>query len=606
MSKENHENLRQATLATIKAIADNSDAELTLSDQTLLDNDLETVRALADTQALQDRYHDIRIQRKNAPLDLTASEILNALEKARYLALGAQSMQGVAQNLQHIIQKECRSLDLENIESHEDIALAQAFHIMGFISFSDMPLPPEAAALNKHWQSWLNEKLGKDGLAELANVLHDQEAFAQQALELIKQLDLASDGFREDFENDESKDPESSPSEDEALQPDSEQEGEEEEQTQQDASEDEKLTADDQSEIDDDPSISEGEDTDFEGTDTEQESDFEDSYALSENALASQTITSPYYNIYTSEFDEIVRAEDLAEPEELERLRNLLDHQLSHLQGVITKLANRLQRQLMAKQQRSWKFDQDEGVLDGSRLARIVANPNIQASYKQEDITDFRDTIVTLLIDNSGSMRGRPIAIAAMCTDILARTLERCDVKVEILGFTTRAWKGGKSRTVWVENDRPHHPGRLNDIRHIIYKSASMPWRRARQNIGLMMKEGLLKENIDGEAIVWAYNRLAQRPERRKIMIVISDGAPVDDSTLSVNPSNVLEQDLKHVIQWVEQKSVVELTAIGIGHDVNQYYTKAMTISDAGELAQALTDRLSSLFSEEKKKKRGR
>jgi cobaltochelatase CobT len=304
------------------------------------------------------------------------------------------------------------------------------------------------------------------------------------------------------------------------------------------------------------------------------------------------------YTIYTTIYDEIVKAEDLAEPEELERLRAMLDQQLSHLQGLITKLANRLQRKLMAQQQRTWQFDLEEGILDTARLARIIANPTVPLSYKQEKRTDFRDTVVTLLIDNSGSMRGRPIAIAAICTDILARTLERCGVKVEILGFTTRAWKGGKARDLWIQNGRPLHPGRLNDLRHIIYKAADAPWRRARRNLGLMLKEGLLKENIDGEALVWAHNRLAARGEARKILMIISDGAPVDDSTLSVNPSNILEQDLRNVIEWVETLSQVELTAIGIGHDVTRYYRKALTIADADELAGALVNRLSELFDE--------
>ena len=306
------------------------------------------------------------------------------------------------------------------------------------------------------------------------------------------------------------------------------------------------------------------------------------------------------YTIFTTEFDEIIRAEDLAEAEELERLRAMLDQQLTPLQGLITKLANRLQRKLMAQQQRSWLFDQEEGILDTARLARIVANPTVPLSYKQEKKTDFRDTVVTLLIDNSGSMRGRPIAIAAICTDILARTLERCGVKVEILGFTTRAWKGGKARDLWIQAGRPLHPGRLNDLRHIIYKAADAPWRRARRNLGLMLKEGLLKENIDGEALVWAHNRLATRGEQRKILMIISDGAPVDDSTLSVNPSNLLEQDLRNVIDWIETLSQVELTAIGIGHDVTRYYRKALMIADADELANALVNRLSELFAEER------
>ncbi len=302
------------------------------------------------------------------------------------------------------------------------------------------------------------------------------------------------------------------------------------------------------------------------------------------------------YNIYTTAFDEEVDADALADPEELVRLRAMLDKQLATHQAIITKLANRLQRKLMAQQQRTWQFDTEEGILNSSRLASIIANPNVPLSFKQEKATEFRDTIVTILIDNSGSMRGRPIAIAAMTTDIIARTLERCGVKTEILGFTTRAWKGGKSRDHWMEHGRPANPGRLNDIRHIIYKAADAPMRRTRRNLGLMLKEGILKENIDGEALVWAHNRLAQRPEARKILLVISDGAPVDDSTLSVNPSNILELDLRNVIEWIETTSNVELTAIGIGHDVTRYYRKALTIADVDALADALTAQLADLF----------
>jgi cobaltochelatase CobT len=302
------------------------------------------------------------------------------------------------------------------------------------------------------------------------------------------------------------------------------------------------------------------------------------------------------YNVYTTEFDEEVPAETLADPPELARLRALLDRQLANHQAIITKLANRLQRKLMAKQRRTWLFDLEEGILDVTKRARVIANPNVPLTFKQEKETQFRDTIVTLLIDNSGSMHGRPIAIAAMTADIISRTLERCGVKSEILGFTTRAWKGGKSRDLWMAQGRPQNPGRLNDLRHIIYKAADAPMRRTRRNLGLMLKEGLLKENIDGGALVWAHNRLAHRPEQREILIVISDGAPVDDSTLSVNPSNILELDLRNVIAWIEERSDIELTAIGVGHDVTRYYKKALTITDADELAKALASQLADLF----------
>jgi cobaltochelatase CobT len=302
------------------------------------------------------------------------------------------------------------------------------------------------------------------------------------------------------------------------------------------------------------------------------------------------------YAIYTTEFDEVIKAEELADEDELTRLRGLLDKQLIPMQHLVVKLANRLQRKLLAKQRRAWQFDLEEGYLDSSRLARVVANPTVPLSFKQEKESEFKDTVVTILLDNSGSMRGRPITTAAMCADILARTLERCSIKVEILGFTTKTWKGGKARDLWIANGRPQAPGRLNDLRHIIYKSADTPYRRTRRNLGLMLKEGLLKENIDGEALVWAYNRLAQRGEARKILMIISDGAPVDDSTLSVNPANVLEHDLRHVINWIEMIGKVDLTAIGIGHDVTRYYSNAITIADVTELGVALVDNLTSLF----------
>jgi cobaltochelatase CobT len=302
------------------------------------------------------------------------------------------------------------------------------------------------------------------------------------------------------------------------------------------------------------------------------------------------------YHAYTNAYDEIVAAEDLCDAEELTRLRGYLDQQLVHLQGAVTKLANRLQRRLMAQQSRSWDFDQEEGLLDAARLARVIVNPEHSLSYKVERDTDFRDTVVTLLIDNSGSMRGRPISIAAISADILARTLERCGVKVEILGFTTRAWKGGQSREGWLSAGRPPHPGRLNDLRHIVYKNADEPWRRARKNLGLMMREGLLKENIDGEALLWAHGRLIARPEERRVLMVISDGAPVDDSTLSVNSGTYLERHLRQVINWIEARSPVELVAIGIGHDVTRYYSRAVTIMDAEQLGGTMIEQLASLF----------
>lgn len=566
---------------------------LPLPDRDMNPHSRALVRGDADAKALRLQHHDPVWHNRNTMMDLTAQAVMDALEQARCEALGATQMRGVAQNLNTALEEKCHRLGYHNIDSRDQTNMADALHIMARLALTGEPVPPSAQELVAQWTPWVNAHLGSTGLSHLAPYLSDQKAFSQQARLLIEQMEMNSrEEPRENRDADEQA--ESSP-----------QQGTED-------------TADDESPQEEKPESlggSEGVDAaqDTEDTGEATQAGAED---LSESEVKSDSegddagmprhrrpegyIAGPdgRYHVFTSQFDETVKAEELAEPEELDRLRTMLDQQLAHLQSVITKLANRLQRKLMAQQTRSWMFDLEEGLLDSARLARIVANPTVPLSFKQERQTEFRDTIVTLLIDNSGSMRGRPIAIAAMCTDILARTLERCGVKVEILGFTTRAWKGGKSRDAWIQAGRPPLPGRLNDLRHIIYKAADTPWRRTRKNLGLMLKEGLLKENIDGEALVWAHNRLAARPEQRKILMVISDGAPVDDSTLSVNPSNILELDLRHVIAWIESVSDVELTAIGIGHDVTRYYKRAVTIADADELASALTTRLTELFDE--------
>lgn len=614
------EKFKSATAATLRAIARRKDldvsfspnespvhggakqpagkARLPLPDRDLSKESAGLVRGDADAKALRLQHHNPSLHLENAPLDLTAQAAFDALEQARCESVGSLEMKGVAQNLRGTLEEKCRRLGYQNIGSREECNLADALHIMTRIALTGEEAPPSAAKVLALWQPWLQEKLGTEGLEQLKPTLRDQKAYAALARKLIGQMDMdPGEDFSPEREADDDAKDENEPG-------DQEQDMEDQEDEQADSSagtegnEDAESTEDsgesDQALLEDLP----------ENVD-KTESEGEDS-GLPKNKKPEGYIPGPdnTYTIYTAQYDEIVRAEELADSEELERLRAMLDQQLSHLQSVTTKLANRLQRKLMAKQQRSWQFDLEEGMLDTSRLARIVANPTVPLAYKQEKETEFRDTIVTLLIDNSGSMRGRPIAIAAMCTDILARTLERCGVKVEILGFTTRAWKGGKARDLWIQNNRPPHPGRLNDLRHIIYKQADLPWRRSRKNLGLMLKEGLLKENIDGEALVWAYNRLAARKEQRKILLVISDGAPVDDSTLSVNPSNILERDLRNVIHWIENVSDVELTAIGIGHDVTRYYQKALTIADADELANALITRIGELFDEGKKKGR--
>lgn len=569
----------------------NKEARLPLPDIDLSEGTTTLVRGDADAKALRYKYHNPDLHLENAPLDLTAQSVFDALEQARCEALGASHMKGVARNLNATLAEQCGRMELEDIEAREDCNMAEALHLLSRFALTGEDIPEGAENLIELWQPWLDEKLGQDGLQSLKPLLSDQNAYADLARELIKKMDLDVSDKRPPEPSDKEMDDLS----DDGDEPGEEQSDEQQEASSADSGEDGAESSEDQMEMGDDMP---GDTDEWEEDNDSDAMEHPDGEMRNENPRDIDNAHTFEYKVYTTAFDEIVDAADLAEPEEHERLRVLLDQHLSHFQNLITRLANRLQRKLLARQQRSWKFDLEEGILDSSRLARIVANPSIPLAYKQEKQTDFRDTVVCLLIDNSGSMRGRPIAIAAMCTDILARTLERCSVKVEILGFTTRAWKGGRSRDQWLQSGRPAHPGRLNDLRHIIYKSADAPWRRARKFLGLMLKEGVLKENIDGEALVWAHNRLAARPEQRKILMVISDGAPVDDSTLSVNSSSFLERDLRNVIEWVETYSNIELTAIGIGHDVTRYYKKAITIADADELAETLTKRLEALFTE--------
>lgn len=476
------------------------------------------VRGDADAKALRLQHHDPVLYNQNTMMDLTAQAVMDALEQARVEAIGARQMRGVAQNLNAALEEKCHRLEYHRINSRDDTNRADALHVMARLALTGEPVPPSALELVQQWQPWINEHLGTDGLATLLPLIHDQQQFTQAARAIIQQMEMnaqeeAQEGDGEDGEHEAGvqQHPDGAPEdkkEDEAK-PES-MGGSEGVQAADDTEDTGEATAAGSEDLDED----------------EVQSDAEgDDAGMPPHKRPDHFLDGPsrHYHVYTSQYDEVVHAEELADGEELDRLRAMLDQQLAHLQSVITKLANRLQRKLMAQQTRNWLFDMDEGILDSARLARIVANPTVPLSFKQERQTEFRDTIVTLLIDNSGSMRGRPIAIAAICTDILARTLERCGVKVEILGFTTRAWKGGKARDLWIQSGRPPLPGRLNDLRHIIYKGADSPWRRARKNLGLMLKEGLLKENIDGEALAWAHNRLAARPEQRKILMVISD-----------------------------------------------------------------------------------
>lgn len=551
------------------------------------------VRGASDARALHLKHHDRTVHRKNAPMDLTAAAAFDALEQARVEAIGMNQMPGVAHNLHKVLDEKMKQLGYPTLKDRDDGNMADALHALSRMAMTGEDAPESAQKLISLWQPYIEGKLGQP-LHEFfhTDALTDQDAFAQKIKSLLTHLDMTTgdDAGADPIDENAAQEQDNAPSENQ------------QDQSPQTESGSDEMDAGDDTEFSDESDIGEGDVEEQEGLQqTEGETPGEIRQRQREEL---ESGPGGRYRIYTTAFDEIVSAEDLADAEELTRLRGLLDTQMAHLHAVVGKLANRLQRKLMAQQQRSWLFDQEEGYIDAAKLSRLVANPTIHLTFKKEKQTEFRDTVVSLLIDNSGSMRGRPIAIAAICTDILARTLERCGVKVEILGFTTRAWKGGRSRDLWIESGRPDFPGRLNDLRHIIYKSADAPLRRTRRNLGLMLKEGILKENIDGEGLVWAHNRLARRQEQRKILMVISDGAPVDDSTLSVNPTNILEKDLRQVIEWVESLGQVELTAIGIGHDVTRYYSRAVTLTDADELAGALIERIERLFHLDEKHRR--
>ena len=583
-----------------KNLSNQTDTRARLSIPPLKANeeDIAAARGEADAEGLRLKYHNTKLHNKLAPSDTRAKSIFDALETARIEALGANEFAGVKTNIAAALEKKFTQLGYHQLQTQRNDTLADALHALALSKLTNSKLPPRAEHLVNLWQDWINDKLGENWIDELRDNLDNQSLFNRKSKTLLRKMDiLAGDSDEDSDGQSDEQDAEDNDTGEQPEYPDGEEnEKDEDQQEKGDKSSETDGDSDDaeQDESDSEQQLGE-EDVSSQGDDLNEMNDEQIGEIKSDHQ---HTETSPgtTYAIYTTQFDEIVRAEDLADPIELYRLRALLDKQLTSLQPLIAKLANRLQRKLLARQQRSWLFDLEEGYLDTSRLARVIANPTVPLTFKQERETQFKDTIVTLLLDNSGSMRGRPITIAAMCADILARTLERCSIKCEILGFTTRTWKGGKSRDTWIGNGRPETPGRLNDLRHIIYKSADQPMRRARKNLGLMLKEGLLKENIDGEALVWAYNRLAPRPEERKILMVISDGAPVDDSTLSVNPANILEEDLRHVIGWIETIGKVDLTAIGIGHDVTRYYDRAIMISDASDLGEALITNLSELF----------
>ncbi|HUO03088.1 MAG TPA: cobaltochelatase subunit CobT [Rhizomicrobium sp.] len=557
-------------------------ARLPTPTRSLPPHEVAFVRGTGDAYALKKAYHSEKIHARHRPAGADGNAIFDAAETARVEAIGALAMEGVRQNLNAQLEQRLVAKGLGRATSREEASLADVVGLMVREKLTGQAPPAPLKKAVDLWRPFIEERAGKD-LDKLESAMRDQKAFARLTRTILNDLvqgDEADQGGEEDAEGESTEN-----------QSDSE---EQESQDQSEAGETE--FTEDQGE--------EGEDADAEvsGDQVEDLSDADQA----EDAMRPNRAQQPFanaetwgYKIYTPQFDEEISAPDLCDDEELSRLRNFLDQQLAQMQGVVSRLANKLQRLLLAQQNRQWEFDLEEGLLDTSRLPRIIIDPMYPLSFKREKDTEFRDTVVTLLLDNSGSMRGRPIMVAAMCADILGRTLERCAVKTEILGFTTRAWKGGQSREKWTQDGKPANPGRLNDLRHIVYKAADEPWRRAKKNLGLMMREGLLKENIDGEALMWAHHRLMARSEQRKILMVISDGAPVDDSTLSVNSGNYLERHLRRVIEDIETRSNVELTAIGIGHDVTRYYKRAVTIVDAEQLGGAMTTQLISLFEED-------
>ncbi len=572
------------------------EARLPLPARDLPAGDVSIVRGEADSMALRKRYHDDALHTATVPTAPSARALYDAVEQARVEAIGARQMSGMADNLGAALEARCRDKGFARVTERDQAPMADAVALMVREALTGVEPPPSARMMVDLWRPFIESKIGET-LKGLDDELDNQEAFQDVVRQMISDLGLADEELAAEPDTDEESGEDQEEAEGEST---GEGEAEGEARSMDGAGEDDNTGA----EAEEVEMPYEDGDGDMEPGEGDEDPDApgkpwrppEYGHNQGEHFV---------YGAFTTEYDEIIDAEELCDPDELARLRQQLDQQLGHLQSVISRLANRLQRRLMAKQTRTWEFDLEEGLLDTARLTRVVTSPSHPLSYKIEKDMNFRDTVVTLLIDNSGSMRGRPISVAAMSADILARTLERCGVKVEILGFTTRAWKGGQAREHWLSAGKPANPGRLNDLRHIIYKSADAPWRRARKNLGLMLREGLLKENIDGEALLWAHNRLLARPEQRRILMIVSDGAPVDDSTLSVNAGNFLERHLRQIIEWIETVSPVELLAIGIGHDVTRYYRRAVTIVDAEQLGGTVMDQLAELFDEEDGTSRG-
>jgi len=587
------ERFQSAVSSTVKTISENFDLDIKFNNNTSTKKnslnlpeiinlkslqDITNLRAFADSEALKIKYTNEKVYIKNEPKGSMEKSLYAIAEKIRYEKIGSNKLKGVGNNIIQSYENKFENKKTEEIKAETAVPITEAFELYLRNYFFNLKETGVKKKFLLHWKNLFDKNLKKK-LNELSNCIEDQQQFNNIVARVIECLNFKDKNSKEE-KTEESKDDSSSGSNNE----ENDQQNSKDEIEQSEA----ELNALD-------ANISSIEEND------ESQSEIKQIEGDPNIQKKNQNILKEKYKVFTNEFDEIKEAKELENEQEIIKLRKNLDQQLTGLQNIITKLANKLQRQLMAKQNRSWDFDLEEGILDSSKLSRIIIDPLHSLSYKLEKNTEFKDTVVTLLIDNSGSMRGRPISVAAICADILSRTLERCSVKVEILGFTTKNWKGGKSREKWNLNNKPAHPGRLNDLRHIVYKSADTPWRQANKNLGLMLKEGLLKENIDGEALLWAFKRIAKRKEERKILMIISDGAPVDDSTLSVNSGDYLEKHLKRTVSWIEENSKIEVVAVGIGHDVSRYYKKAIKIADVQELGDVMINELTDLFSEKKK-----
>jgi cobaltochelatase CobT len=583
------EQFKQALISTAKVISDDyelddkklnkdlSSKKINFFDVTNLSNksDFIRLRAEADSSALKKKFSNKEIFNKNLPKKTSCKSFYKIAEKIRYEVLGGKMLKGIKKNLSENYNQKINLNHKDRLKNKEDVSVTEAFELYMLKKFLNLDLDKTSSKMLSFWEKDFNSSIEKH-IEFLNKNLEDQNNYSSKFSEILESMDI----FSTDTEKNEEK------NSDQDNEQDNKSENKDDSKSDKEGKQDE---------------VQSSLDAGFDLSDQQMDGQLEDSNSLKESpetVLQKTNLNNIHqeYKIYTTEFDEIAKAETLEDIKEIQRLRKNLDQQLVGFQDLITKLANKLQRQLLAKQSRAWEFDLEDGLLDSSKLTRIIIDPYNSLSFMKEKDLDFKDTIVTLLIDNSGSMRGRPITIAALCADILSRTLERCSVKVEVLGFTTKNWKGGKSREAWTKDDKPTNPGRLNDLRHIIYKGADIQWRQAKNNIGLMLKEGLLKENIDGEAISWAFNRIKKRKEERKILMVISDGAPVDDSTLSVNSGDFLEKHLKKMVNYIETKSDVEILAIGIGHDVSRYYNKAIKITDVHELGDIMISQLSGLL----------